>query len=147
MRFVETDLPGAYVVECEPISDDRGFFARTWCRDEFADKGLNSNLSQCSVSFNRARGTLRGMHWQAAPYGESKLVRCTRGSIRDVIVDLREDSDSYGRWIAVTLDAQSMRSLYVPEGFAHGFETLEDDTEVLYQISVPYAAGSARGFR
>ena len=146
MILTEADLLGAFLVDLDRLEDDRGFFARTWCADEFRERGLNPNLAQCSISFNRRKGTIRGMHWQAEPHGEAKLVRCTRGAIRDVIVDIRPHSTSFRRWFAVQLDADNHRALYVPEGFAHGFETLTDASEILYQISVPYVADSTRGF-
>jgi dTDP-4-dehydrorhamnose 3,5-epimerase len=145
--FVPTALPGAFIVELERREDERGFFARTWCRDEFAKMGLNAELTQCNVSYNRRRGTLRGMHWQAAPWAEAKLVRCTRGSIWDAIVDLRPDSPTYARHVSVELTAQSGRALYVPEGLAHGFMTLEDECEVFYQMTQVYEPSAARGAR
>lgn len=145
MRFIATHLAGAYLIEPELISDERGFFARTYCRNEFADKGLNPNLVQCNISYNKAGGTLRGMHYQKAPYSEAKLVRCTRGGIYDVVIDLRPDSGTFTRWFGAELTADNRKALYVPEGFAHGFITLQDDTEVLYQMSeffhAEYAAG------
>jgi dTDP-4-dehydrorhamnose 3,5-epimerase len=147
MIFSETRLAGAYTIDLEPIEDERGFFARQWCEQEFADAGLVTVVSQASIAFNRTKGTVRGMHWQLPPHAEVKLVRCVRGSIYDVIVDLRPDSTSLGEWIAVELTAENRRSLYVPEGFAHGYQTLEDTTEVWYQMSVPYAPAAARGFR
>jgi dTDP-4-dehydrorhamnose 3,5-epimerase len=147
MIFTETQLAGAYLVDPERIEDGRGFFARTWCRDEFKRHRLNPGLVQCSVSYNRLRGTLRGMHFQAKPHEEAKLVRCTRGAIYDVIVDLRNDSPTYRHWIAVELTAENRRMLYVPEGFAHGFQTLADETEVFYQISKSYYPQAARGLR
>lgn len=147
MIFRETALAGAYLVEPERIRDERGFFARSWCAEEFALHGLSPRLAQCSVSWNRKAGTLRGLHYQRAPHAESKLVRVTRGSIFDVIVDLRPASPTRHRWFAAELDAESGLMMYVPEGFAHGFQTLEDDTEVSYQISVPYRAESAAGLR
>ncbi|HEX6040824.1 dTDP-4-dehydrorhamnose 3,5-epimerase [Longimicrobium sp.] len=147
MIFVPTLLDGAWVVEPEPVEDERGFFARTWCADEFRARGLDPALAQCSVSFNRRRGTLRGMHFQAAPHAEAKLVRCTRGALWDVVVDLRPGSPTFTRWFGVELTADNHRALYVPQGFAHGFQTLADDTEVFYQISVPYAPGAGRGVR
>lgn len=145
MKFRQTDLWGAYLVEPEPALDERGFFARTFCAQEFADRGLSAHLAQCSTSFNRRQGTLRGLHYQAAPHGEEKLVRVTAGAIFDVIVDLRRDSASFGRWFGLVMSAQNRRMLYIPQGFAHGFQTLQDDTEVFYQISVPYEPASARG--
>jgi dTDP-4-dehydrorhamnose 3,5-epimerase len=147
VRFLETDLLGAYVLELEELRDERGFFARIWCEEELAMRGLTATLAQCSISRNTKAGTLRGMHFQRAPHEEAKLVRCTRGSIYDVIVDLRPGSRTRGRWAGVELDAVSGRSLYVPEGFAHGFQTLEDDTDVLYMISTPYAPEAAAGVR
>jgi dTDP-4-dehydrorhamnose 3,5-epimerase len=147
MKFISTDIPGAYLIEMMPISDERGFFARSWCALEFTEQGLNPRLVQCSVSFNFRRGTLRGMHYQAKPYEEAKLVRCTQGALYDVIVDLRPDSPAYCRWIGVELSAHNHRMLYIPEGVAHGFQTLADDTEVFYQMSEFYQGESARGVR
>ncbi len=147
MIFRETDLAGAYLVEPERLEDERGFFARTWCADEFARLGLNPLLNQCSVSRNHRAGTLRGLHFQRAPHAETKLVRVTRGCVFDVIVDLRPASPTRHRWFAAELDAESGLMIYVPEGFAHGFQTLDDDTEVSYQISVPYRGASAAGLR
>lgn len=147
MRFSPTPIPGAVVVEPEPRADERGFFARTFCVEEFRAHNLNPRLVQCSVSFNRRRGTLRGMHWQAAPREEAKLVRCSHGAIFDVIVDLRPDSPSFRRWFSVELSAANRLMLHVPEGVAHGFLTLADDTEVFYQMSEHYAPECARGAR
>src|SRR5712664_662481 len=147
MRFIPTQLAGAYLIEPEPISDDRGFFARTYCRNEFAKMGLNSNLVQCNISYNKVRGTLRGMHYQKAPRAEAKLVRCTQGSIYDVIVDLRSDSKTFTQWFGVELTAENRKALYVPEGYAHGFITLKDDTEVLYQMSEFFYSEYAAGVR
>jgi dTDP-4-dehydrorhamnose 3,5-epimerase len=147
MIFSATPLAGAYVVDVEQRADDRGFFARTWCQREFADMGLSHDVVQCNLSHTTRRGTLRGMHWQAAPYGEAKLVRCTRGSIWDVIIDLRPDSPTYTRHFGVELTSVSARALFVPEGFAHGFVTLEDETDVFYQMSQFYEPSAARGVR
>ena len=147
MRFTETGIRGAFVVEPDLIDDDRGFFARTWCQKEFGVHGLNPALVQCSISFNTRAGTLRGMHYQAAPYGEVKMIRCTQGSIFDVIIDLREDSPTFTRHISVVLSANNRRLLYIPAGFAHGFQTLEVNTEVTYQMSEVYRADRARGVR
>ncbi len=147
MVFHEVGLAGAYLIEPERSEDDRGFLARTWCRREFEARGLDPRLAQCSVSFNARRGTLRGLHYQAAPFAEVKLVRCTRGSVFDVIVDLRPDSPTFTRWAAFELTADDHRMLYVPEGFAHGFQTLADQTEVFYQISESFDPASARGVR
>lgn len=135
------------MIDLERQADDRGFFARTWCRREFEDHGLNSRLVQCSLSFNKRRGTLRGMHYQVEPHAEAKLVRCTRGAIYDVIIDLRPDSPTFTKWAAAELTAENMTMLYIPEGFAHGFQTLEDDSEVFYQMSEFYHPECARGVR
>jgi dTDP-4-dehydrorhamnose 3,5-epimerase len=145
--FTETKLPGAFVIELEKHSDQRGFFARTFCSQEFKAHGLNSQVVQCNVSFNKCKGTLRGMHYQAAPFAEAKLVRCTSGSIYDVIIDLRSSSRTFKQYFAVELSHENRRMLYIPEEFAHGFQTLEADTEVFYQMSRPYSAEHARGVR
>jgi dTDP-4-dehydrorhamnose 3,5-epimerase len=147
MIFRELNLPGAFVLEPERIEDERGFFARAFSEDEFAARGLDPTVVQCSLSFNRRRGTLRGMHYQAAPAEEAKLVRCVRGAIHDVIVDVRPGSPTLGRHAAARLDADNRFALYVPPGFAHGFQTLEDDTELYYQMSSGYSPEHARGFR
>lgn len=147
MKFVPTPLAGAYVVRAERIADERGHFARLYCSEEFARQGLDPSLAQCSVSANRVARTLRGMHYQCAPHAEAKLVRCTRGAMFDVIVDLRPDSATRGRWFGIELSATGDDMLYVPREFAHGFLTLQDDTEVHYQISTPYHPPAARGFR
>jgi dTDP-4-dehydrorhamnose 3,5-epimerase len=147
VRFQETELPGAFVIEPERIEDHRGFFARTWCIREFADHGLSTDLVQCNVSYNARKGTLRGMHYQVAPHAEVKLVRCTRGSILDAIVDVRPESPTFHRWVGVELSAENGRMLYIPGGFAHGFQTLEDGSEVFYQMSTFYHPESARGLR
>ncbi len=135
------------MVTPEPRRDERGFFARTWCREEFAAHGLNPNLVQCSISFNAKRGTLRGMHYQAMPHQEAKLVRCTRGAIYDVVLDLRPGSPTFGQWHAAELTADNRQMVYIPEGVAHGLQTLSDDTEVFYQISEFYHPESSRGVR
>jgi dTDP-4-dehydrorhamnose 3,5-epimerase len=147
MIFTETTLPGVILVDIEPLADERGFFARAYCGDEFAANGCGPELRQCSISYNTRRGTLRGLHLQAAPHEEHKLVRCTAGSILDVIVDVRSDSPQYRRSVSVELTAQNRRALLIPPGFAHGFITLSDDAEVYYMISVPHAPTHARGFR
>lgn len=147
MIFEPTLLVGAFIVEPELHRDVRGFFARTWCREEFAARGLNPTLAQCSLSFTERRGTVRGMHYQDAPHQEAKLVRCARGAIHDVIVDLRPHSPTFRHHFAVELRGGSYRMLYVPEGVAHGFQTLEDDTEVAYQISEFHRPEAARGVR
>src|SRR5258706_7740854 len=134
-------------MEPELLTDERGFFARTFSRQEFAELHLDSRIEQCSISFNRKKGTLRGMHYQIAPHAETKIVRCTMGAIYDVIVDLRADSATLYKWIAVELSAEDRKMLYIPQGFAHGFQTLEDNTEVSYQISTAYAPEAARGVR
>jgi dTDP-4-dehydrorhamnose 3,5-epimerase len=145
--FSPTTLDGAFILELDRRSDDRGYFARTWCQRELEQAGLNPSLVQSSVSFNVRRHTLRGMHWQAAPNGEVKIVRCTRGAILDVIIDLRPESPTYMQHFGVELSAESGRALYIPEGMAHGFVTLEDSTEVFYQMSEFHDPASARGVR
>lgn len=147
MRFIETGLPGAFVVEIEPLEDERGFFARTFCRSEFEAHGLDPCVAQCSISFSRQTGTLRGLHFQRPPYEEVKLVRCTAGAIFDVIVDLRPDSPTFLRHAAVDLTASNRRMIYVPTSFAHGFQTLSDHAEVFYQMSQFHAAEAACGLR
>lgn len=147
MLFTETGLKGAYIIDLERREDERGFFSRSWCADEFKDLGLNSNLAQCNISFNLKKGTLRGMHYQAEPYPEAKVVRCTMGAIYDVIIDLRPDSPTFKQWLATELTAGNRRALYLPEGFAHGFQTLADNTEVFYQMSEFFHPECARGVR
>jgi dTDP-4-dehydrorhamnose 3,5-epimerase len=147
MKFTELSVAGSYRLEPEPAIDERGFFARTFCQAEFATRGLNPALVQCSVSFNRRAGTLRGMHYQKAPDEEAKLVRCTAGAIYDVVLDLRPGSASYLRWEGVELSAYNHHALYVPEGCAHGFLTLVDDSEVFYQMSKDYRPEAAAGVR
>ena len=147
MKITRLPLSGAHLVELEPVADERGFFARTWCAEEFHTYGLNSSVAQCSISYNKCRGTLRGLHYQAEPHAEIKLVRCTAGAIYDVILDLRPASATYRKWFAVELTATNRKTLYIPEGLAHGFQTLVDDTEVLYQMSVNYHLECARGVR
>lgn len=147
MRFIETELKGAFLIEIEPREDERGFFARAWCEEEFRAHGLNPQIRQCNISFNRYRGTLRGMHYQVAPYGEVKVVRCTAGAVYDVIIDLRPESPTYCRWTGVELSQSNRRMLYIPEGFAHGFQTLQDNTELFYQMSESFHPEAARGVR
>ncbi len=147
MIFKETRLKGAFIIDPEQLSDDRGFFARTWCQKEFKAHGLNPNMAQCNISFNRKKGTLRGLHYQAAPHEEAKLVRCTAGAIYDVIVDLRPESDTFKSWISMELSAENRKMLYIPEGLVHGFLTLQDNTEVFYQMSEFYMPDYARGVR
>jgi dTDP-4-dehydrorhamnose 3,5-epimerase len=147
MIFTETRLRGAFIIQPELLEDERGFFARAFCRHEFADHGLQSSFVQCNVSFNYKNGTLRGMHYQAAPHQEAKLVRCTAGSIYDVTIDLRPDSATFTQWVAVELSAENRKMLYIPEDFAHGFLTLADNTEIFYQMSQFYEPQAARGLR
>jgi dTDP-4-dehydrorhamnose 3,5-epimerase len=147
MIFTETTLHGSYVIHLERNEDQRGFFARSWCRREFESHGLSGRLSQCNISFNRERGTLRGMHFQEPPYAEAKLVRCTRGSAYDVMIDLRRDSVTFRRHFGTIVSAENREMVYVPEGFAHGFLTMEDSTEIFYQMSEFYAPEHARGVR
>ncbi len=147
MIFRETKLKGAFLIEAEKREDDRGFFARSFCREEFEAHGLNPNVAQCNISFNRRKGTLRGMHFQVAPYEEAKLVRCTMGSLYDVCIDLRPKSATFKQHFGVVLSARERNMIYIPEGFAHGLQTLEDDTEVFYQMSQVYSPESARGVR
>lgn len=147
MRQVPTSLPGVFVIEPEEARDERGSFARTFCRELFTSWGLDPRVEQCSLSRNRTKGGVRGLHYQVAPHAEAKLVRCVRGAIFDVVVDLREASPTRLRWISVELDADSARAVYIPEGCAHGFQTLSDDAEVYYQISAPYVPEAARGVR
>jgi dTDP-4-dehydrorhamnose 3,5-epimerase len=145
--FEQTRLSGAFFVDLERREDSRGFFARTWCANEFADHGLTTEVVQANISFNPRQGTLRGMHFQRAPHAETKLVRCTRGAIYDVVVDLRRDSDTYKEWVGVELSADNRRALFVPEGFAHGYQTLVPDAEVFYQVSEYYTPGAEGGVR
>jgi len=147
MKFQPLGLEGGFLIEIEPRTDDRGLFARTFCRDEFRAQGLCDSFVQCNTSYNPRRGTLRGMHFQAAPREEIKLVRCTRGAILDVVVDLRPASATRCRWQAVELSADNRRALYIPAGFGHGFQTLTDDAEVFYQMSEAYVPELARGVR
>ena len=147
MQFTATELAGLFVVDLEPASDARGFFARSYSEAEFASRGLTTVHRQSSVSFNEARGTLRGLHYQAAPHEEFKLVRVTQGAVWDVAVDLRPDSATCRRWFGLTLSAANRRALYIPAGFAHGFVTLEPSSEVFYMISADYSAADARGVR
>jgi dTDP-4-dehydrorhamnose 3,5-epimerase len=147
VRFVETGLAGAYVIEIEPLTDERGFFARTFCAAEFAEHGLADVFVQCNLSGNPIQGTLRGMHLQAAPCAEDKLVRCTRGIIFDVMLDLRPESSTFKQWRGYELSAENHRAVYIPQGCAHGFVTLTPDVEVFYQMSREYQATAARGVR
>jgi dTDP-4-dehydrorhamnose 3,5-epimerase len=147
MLFIETKLAGAFLIQPQPVEDERGFFARTWCQHELEEHGLVSRLAQCSVSYNRRKGTLRGMHYQIAPHQEEKVVRCTQGALWDVIVDLRPESPTFKQWVGYELSAGNRAQLYIPVGCAHGFQTLEDETEALYMISGFYHPESARGVR
>jgi len=147
VKVTETKLKGAYVIEVDRIEDERGFFARSWCQKEFAEHGLNPNLVQCNISFNLKKGTLRGMHYQDKPHEEAKLVRCVKGGIYDVIIDLRPDSPSFKDWFSVELNCENRKMIYIPEGMAHGCQTLADNTEVFYQMSEFYYSESARGVR
>ena len=147
MKFLKTHIPGVFEIHPELLSDERGFFARTWCQKEFKEHGLNPRLVQCNISSSRRKGTLRGLHYQSGEHAEAKLVRCTNGSICDVALDIRPESPTFRRWVAVILTAADRNMLYVPEGCAHGFLTLEDETEVFYQMSQFYNPESARGVR
>ena len=147
MTFTETRIPGAWIVDITPIHDDRGFFAMTWVAGEFAARGLDASLAQCNLAFNRKKGTLRGLHFQRAPHEQVKVVRCVRGAVFDVIVDLRPDSPAFRQWASVELTADNRRMLYVPAGLAHGYVTLSDDAEVIYQASTPWARQSEGGVR
>jgi dTDP-4-dehydrorhamnose 3,5-epimerase len=147
MIFTATQLDGAFLIDLQPREDERGFFARLWCRQELAAQGLDREIAQESLSFNRHRGTLRGLHFQRTPHEETKIVRCTRGGIFDVIVDLRRQSPSYLRWQGFELTADNRKALYVPKGFAHGFQSMADNSEIVYQISEFYAPNSAGGYR
>ncbi len=147
MKFLATRLPGVFLIQPEWKEDERGGFARNFCRQEFDAHGLNPDISQCNISFNRHRGTLRGLHYQADPYGEDKLVRCSAGAVYDVALDLRQKSPTYRFWMATELTAVNRHMLYIPVGVAHGFLTLQDDTEIFYQMSVPWHPEAARGIR
>jgi len=147
MHFTKSDLEGAFVIEPEELGDERGFFARVWDQNEFRKNTLETRVAQCSISYNKEKGTLRGLHYQVAPYEEVKIVRVTRGSVYDVIVDLRSYSPTYMKWIAMVLSAENRKMLYVPKGVAHGFQTLEDNTEISYQISEFYSPEHSRGIR
>jgi dTDP-4-dehydrorhamnose 3,5-epimerase len=147
MKFTETKLQGAFIVTPDLIEDERGFFARTFCRREFGKHGLNPNLVQANISFNKEKGTIRGMHYQAKPHAEVKLIRCTAGTVYDVIVDLRPESPTFLHWLAEELSACNYRMFYIPEGFAHGFQTLTDNAELVYHHSEFYSPDYARGLR
>ena len=147
MKFLETPIKGAHLIEFEPDADQRGFFARTWSHKDFDARGLNANVAESSLSFNRLRGTLRGLHYQVAPHEETKFIMCVRGAVYDVIVDLRKDSSTYLKWFGAELSIENRQMLYVPAGVAHGFITLQDSSYLHYQISGGYHASAARGVR
>lgn len=147
MLFTETKLKGAFVLEIEPREDNRGFFARTFCQHEFQSHGLNPLVVQCNIAYNKKKGTMRGMHFQNAPHAEAKLVRCTRGAIQDVVLDLRPGSPTFKQWVSAELTEDNHKMLYIPEGCAHGYQTLSETAEVLYQVSQFYAPDSASGVR
>lgn len=147
MIFRPQDISGLFLVDLEPREDERGSFARTFCAEEFGAHGLATGMPQCSASYNRHRHSLRGMHFQRAPHGEAKLIRVVRGAVYDVALDLREDSPTFLKWRAFELRAGDGRQLYIPAGCAHGFQTLEDDTEMLYMISTPYRTEASAGYR
>ena len=147
MKFQETELNGAYLIELERNEDERGFFTRVWDKKLYEEKGLNSELSQISFSYSKKRGTLRGMHFQKKPFEETKLVRCTKGKIFDVIIDLQPESSTYKKWFSIELSADNLQALYIPEGFAHGFQTLEDNCEVCYHMSNWFSPEHTRGIR
>lgn len=147
MLFIETKLKGAFVIELEKYSDDRGFFSRAWCQKEFKEQGINSQFVQANIGFSKNSGTIRGIHYQIAPFEEAKLVRCIRGAIFDVVLDLRPELPSFKQWFGVELSDENRKMLYVPEGCAHGYQTLVDNTEVFYQVSQVYSPESERGIR
>jgi dTDP-4-dehydrorhamnose 3,5-epimerase len=147
MKFTETKLKGAYIVEIKRIEDNRGFFARSWCREEFETAGLKANLAQINVAYTREQGTIRGMHFQKSPFAEAKLVSCTRGEVYDVMIDLRPDSATRGAWVGVVLSAENARMLYIPEGFAHGYQTLSDDAGLSYLTTAFYTPSAVSGVR
>lgn len=147
MIFSQTALPGAFLIDPERLEDERGFFARSFCTTEFEAHGLHTACAQCNISFNPKRGTLRGMHFQLPPHQEAKLVRCTQGAIYDVIIDLRPESPTFRQYLGAELNAANRRMLYIPPGLAHGFQTLEHNTEVFYQMSAPYSPAAAAGIR
>jgi len=147
MKFTETNLSGSFIIELEKIEDERGFFSRAWDRKKFEENKLNSKIIQCNISFNKKKGTIRGLHFQAEPYEEVKIVRCTKGKVFEVLVDLRSNSNTYKHWLGIKLNEQNHNIIYVPEGFALGFQTLEDNTELFYQMSQEYVPKYARGIR
>lgn len=147
MKFIETKLKGAFIIQIEPLEDERGYFVRSFCKEEFEKYGLNPEIVQCNISYNKKAGTLRGMHFQKAPYEETKIVSCIKGAVYDVIIDLRKDSQTFCQWISVELTENNNKMLYIPKGFAHGFQTLVDDTIVNYQMGEYYHPKYAMGIR
>ena len=147
MTFTETPLKGAWLIDIEPIADERGFFASAWAHDDYVRRGLDPTVVQCNIAWNRTRGTIRGIHFQKPPFDEVKIVRCTRGAILDVIVDMRTESPTFGQWTSTELTDANRRMLYIPKGFAHGYQTLTDDAETYYHVSAPYSAAHASGIR
>jgi dTDP-4-dehydrorhamnose 3,5-epimerase len=147
MNFIKTEIEGLYVVELNKLGDERGFFARAWCEKEFAEKNLTSRMVQANTSYSKNKGTLRGLHYQVSPHEEAKLMRCIKGAIFDVAVDLRPDSGTYKKWFGIELTESNRRMLFIPEGFAHGYQTLVEDTEVFYMSSAFYASEAERGLR
>ena len=147
MIFTETKIKGVYIIEPELLTDERGFFARSFCKDEFRNHGLETDIVQCNISYNKKKGTLRGMHYQAPPFEEAKIVSCTKGSIYDVVVDLRKDSPTYCQWVATELNEKNFKMIYIPRGCAHGFQTLDDEVVVYYQMTEFYHPEYARGVR
>ena len=147
MNFIKTEIEGLYVVELNKLGDERGFFARAWCEKEFVDKNLTSRMVQANTSYSKNKGTLRGLHYQVSPHEEAKLMRCIKGAIFDVAVDLRPDSGTYKKWFGIELTESNRRMLFIPEGFAHGYQTLVEDTEVFYMSSAFYASEAERGLR
>lgn len=147
MIFRETKLTGAFIIEVEKKEDERGFFSRTWSAREFEARGLDAGVAECNVSFNKKKGTLRGLHFQCAPFAQNKLVRCTRGAVYDVVVDLRPDSETFKQWVATELNEENLLMFYIPEGLAHGFQTMKENTEIFYQMSEIYVPECSRGVR
>ena len=147
MQFEPCSLEDVFLIASPRFTDERGYFTRTFCRNTFKDKGLLCDFPQSNISYNKLKGTLRGMHFQNEPFAEGKIVRCTRGKIFDVVVDIRPASETYGKWVGFELSAENGQSLYIPPGFAHGFQTLEDDTEVFYMMSIPFVPGKGEGYR
>lgn len=147
LKFIETSIPGVLLINLHLLEDERGYFTRTFCAQKFKENGINPSLLQCNISFNHKKGTLRGMHFQITPHAEAKLIRCVRGSIFDVVIDLRPESKTFEQWMSIELSEKNRQLLYIPEGCAHGFQTLEDQTELFYQMSYPFLPEAARGIR